>query len=368
VGAPQEHPVTVGPRWVVHAGHSAESLAAECAWLESAPLSPLQQRSCWPSRERGERWHLLTVHDGDGQAIASLGMRDAPSRSMPGFRILRVYKFGLGVAPEFIGPLLLALRDYARSQLRVLRVHVEAFMLGAEQLDTLAATAVAAGFSRLPFPREYEHTLIVDLSGSEAEMTGRFHRMVMKNVRKSERAGHVVAPITDARFAERLAQLLDETMGRTGARAERLDWLAILAATRSHPDRFRLTGLFLNGDLSPASLGAFRFCGCAGDGAADLLAASTRRRGPSGGVPMMPAILLDTFTWARSQGARWFDFGGVVTEGDPRYAQLGSIAEFKRLFGQDVRRVGVDLLFVPRPLLSGAAEVMSRLAHRFRLR
>lgn len=345
-----------------------QSRELEARWLASAPEAPVQQRSAWPALTKGERWHLLTARDSSGRDVASVGVRDYPSRALPGFRILAVHKFGLGVSPEALPLLLVALRDYARSLPTVLRVQVEAFMLDEAELDRLSASATHLGFEKLPVPREYERTLVVDLTGSEEEFTGRFHRMVMKNVRKTEREGHCVLPVTDPRYARRMQQLADETMGRTGAQADDISWTSIVEAARENPDVFRVSGLFLGGDRSPEALVAFRWCGRAGAGADDLMAASTRRQGPTGGVPMMPAVLLETFRWARSHGARWFDFGGVVTEDDPRYAQLGSIAEFKGLFSRDMRRVGADFRFVPHPLLSRVAAGLSGVAQRFGLR
>lgn len=354
-----------GFRVEVHSGDDPGAENVEHEWLTSSLNAPVQQRRTWPSIEAGERWHVLTVWGASGVRFGSIGIRDYPSNSLPGFRVLRVLKFGLGLPEDAIEPVMWGARQFAMSRSRVLRLHLEAFA----ETDTLAArinqAAVSLGFVRRDVPREYERTLFVDLQGTDTECFGRFHRMVLKNVRKSERAGHVVRPITEARYADRMAELMHETMARTGAKAETRDWTGVIRATNAAPRNYRLSGLFLDDTGAPESLAAFRWCGCAGLLADDLAAASTRLKGESGGIPMMPAVMLDVFRWARAVGARHFDFGGIVASEEHRYAQLGSITEFKRLFGSDVRTVGADYTFVARPVLSRTAEAIWETARRF---
>lgn len=92
---------------------------------------------------------------------------------------------------------------------------------------------------------------------------------------------------------------------------------------------------------------AFRWCGRAGRYAYDLLAASTRMNEETGQIPMMPAIMLEMFRWARGLGATLFDFGGVVVDGDPRQDVVAGITRFKTQFGGEVTHVGSDLLLEP---------------------
>jgi hypothetical protein len=264
-----------------------------------------------------------------------------------------------------VDPLLKALRDRANADQRVVRLQIEAFSPEPGGIDRIDAAARSLGFVKEPWPREYARTLLVDLRGGHDAMVGRFHRMVMKNVRRSERAGHLVAPIIEDRYAARMSALLDETMSRTGARAQRVDWLGMIRAARETPASHRIAGLFLGGDPSPDALAAFRWCSCSGASAEDLLAASTRLTGPSGSVPMMPAIVLDILTWAGAQGASWFDFGGIVEPTDPRYSTLGSITEFKMLFGADVRTVGADFTYESRPTLSRISKRISSFGDHF---
>jgi hypothetical protein len=348
----------------VLAGGAPGTAAAEAEWLSSAPIAPVQQRSAWPSAVAGGTWELVVARDMAGVLRGAVGLRSYPLRSLPGFRALRVLKFGHGLPAELVAPMLAAIRARAMTDRRIVRVNVEAFSVEPGGLAQVAEAAAACGFHAEPQPREYARTLLVDLRGGDDAMTGRFHRMVMKNVRRSERAGHVVAPITDVRYAPRMQALLAETMSRTGAQAQRYDWDGIIRAAREHPGTYRVAGLFMGSDRAPDSLVAYRWCACSGTVADDLLAASSRLSGPTGSVPMMPAIMLDVLRWAAGRGADWFDFGGIVEPDDPRYGTLGSITEFKRLFGSDVRTVGADFVYEARPLLSRVSRGLATLRYR----
>lgn len=358
------HWVPVSVDTTVLAGGTAGAAAAEAEWLRAAPIAPVQQRSNWPSAVAGGTWELVVAREPSGALRGAVGLRSYPLRSLPGFRTLRVLKFGHGLPVELVGPMLAAIRARAMADRRIVRVNVEAFSVESGGLAQVAEAAAAYGFHAEPAPREYARTLLVNLQGGENAMTGRFHRMVMKNVRRSERAGHVVAPITDARYAPRMQALLAETMARTGARAQSYDWEGIIRAARDHPGTYRVAGLFVSDDRTPDSLVAYRWCSCSGAVADDLLAASSRLSGPTGSVPMMPAIMLDVLRWAAAQGADWFDFGGIVEPDDPRYATLGSITEFKRLFASEVRTVGGDFVYEARPLLSRFSQGLATLRYR----
>lgn len=342
-------------------GGTTEAAGAELEWIRSAGVAPVQQRSTWPDADPANVWALLAAHTESGSLRGALGVRSYPLRSLPGFRALTAAKFGHGLSEELVDVFVEAIRRWGDSDARVVRVNLEAFSAEPGGLERIEAVARDHGFSRLATTREYSRTLLVDLSGGADAVEGRIHRMVLKNVRRTERAGHVVLPIIDERFAPRMAALLQETMGRTGARAQPHDWRRIIRTSREHPDSHRLVGLFRGGEQTPEALMAYRWCGCSGDFADDLLAASTRQDSSYGKVPMMPAIMLDVLRWAADRGASWFDFGGVVEPDDPRYGKLGSITEFKRLFGSDVRTVGMDLIYEPRPFLSGVSRTISRL-------
>jgi hypothetical protein len=153
--------------------------------------------------------------------------------------------------------------------------------------------------------------------------------------------------------------LLRETMARTGASIPHVDLPSIVSVTANHPDAFRLVGLFRNGDDAPESLMAFRWCGCSGVYADDLLAASTRWSDEEGQVPMMHAIMLDVFEWATALGARSFDFGGVVLPDVSASAGALSITKFKQQFGGEIAHVGVDLRFDAAPVRSALGRTIS---------
>ncbi|WP_291156043.1 GNAT family N-acetyltransferase [Gemmatimonas sp. UBA7669] len=317
-------------------------------WQQVSAHFPLQQREDWPLAGAAQQGILLRLDSIGQQEVAHVGVRLHRLRSLPGAWYLQVPKLGVGIPEWAVQATMLALRELAARWWRVARVRIELCLLGnPDMLAEFEREAKKQGYSVVP-PLEYEHTLVVPLPETADQALIQFHRSVFKNTRKLERAGHAIRPITDQRYFDRLAALYAETMSRTGARVDTPDMVAVIRSAAQRPDRYHLLGLFHKGDDNPESLMAFRWCGRAGCYAFDLLAASTRLVDESGQIPMMPAIMLDMFGWARELGATHFDFGGVVLDGDLQGSAVAGISRFKMQFGGNVARVGSDLLLEPR--------------------
>jgi hypothetical protein len=317
-------------------------------WQQVSADFPLQQRYDWPLAGEAQQGVLLRLESNEQEEVAHVGVRLHHLRALPGAWYLQVPKLGVGLSDWALQATMPALRELAARWWRVARVRIELCLLDTpEMLPEVEWEAKKQGYIVAP-PLEYEHTLVVTLPESADQALTQFHRSVFKNARKLERAGHVLRPITDQRFAERLSALYAETMSRTGARFDGPDIASVIRSAAETPERYRLLGLFRLGVEDPESLMAFRWCGRAGRYAYDLLAASTRLVDESGQIPMMPAIMLNMFDWAEALGATHFDFGGVVLDGDPRGNTVAGITRFKMQFGHNVTRVGSDLLLEPR--------------------
>ncbi len=317
-------------------------------WQQVSADFPLQQRYDWPLAGAAQQGILLRFESIGQQEVAHVGVRLHRLRSLPGAWYLQAPKFGVGIPEWAVQATMLALRELAARWWRVARIRIELCLLDKpEVLTEFERQAQKQKYYVVP-PLEYEHTLVVPLPETADQALTQFHRSVFKNTRKLERAGHVIRPITDQRYSDRLAALYAETMSRTGARVDMPDMAAVIRSAAQRPDRYRLLGLFRLGVETPETLMAFRWCGRAGCYAYDLLAASTRMFDECGQIPMMPAIMLDMFEWAREFGATHFDFGGVVLDGDPRRNAVVGITRFKMQFDGNAVRVGSDLLLEPR--------------------
>lgn len=317
-------------------------------WEQVSEDFPLQQRYDWPLGGSGQQSILLCLEPVGQAGSVYVGVRLHRLRALPGAWYLQVPKLGVGLPDWAVKSTMLALQELSARWWRVARVRIELCPLDKpEMLTEFEREAKNQGYSVVP-PLEYEHTLVVALPETANLALTQFHRSVFKNTRKLERSGHVLRPITDQRFAERLSVLYEETMSRTGARFDAPDMAAVIRSAAEQADRYRLLGLFRDGVENSECLMAFRWCGRAGLYAYDLLAASTRLVDERGQIPMMPAIMLEMFDWARAMGATHFDFGGVVLEGDPRGNTVAGITRFKMQFGGEVTRVGSDLLLEPR--------------------
>ncbi len=317
-------------------------------WHQLPDDFPLQQRHDWPLRGADAHTILLRVVSEEHEETCFVGVRCHRVRALPGAIYLHLPKLGVGVPHWAISATLAALRKLAEEWFRVVRVRVELSLLGyPERLESVEHRAKALGYSVVP-PLEYAHTLLVPLSPSSSGDSQDFHRSIYKNARKIERAGHVLRSIGDQRYAMRMADLYEETMRRTNAQITPPDMRAVLRSAEEHPRRYRVVALFRDASDDPEELLAFRWCGRSGQYAYDLLAASTRLVEDGGQVPMMPAIMLNMFEWAHSQGATAFDFGGVLIGDELHSSPVAGITRFKRQFGGRILRVGSDLIFEPR--------------------
>jgi len=60
---------------------------------------PLPHRAGWSTARRGVTSRCIALRSPDGCWAAAIGLQVAASRALPGFRVLRVERFGEGVPP-----------------------------------------------------------------------------------------------------------------------------------------------------------------------------------------------------------------------------------------------------------------------------
>ena len=330
----------------------------ERSLLDSGRALPLPHRASWAAlhHSAGESW-FLTVADAEGRRCGAVALQGSPSRALPGHTIVRCERFGPGVPPEARTAVLRALVAMAGQQARMLRLHVETFVADPEQREAIAQSAAILGFSRSPEPRSYEHTLLVALEGDEAGIFASLHATARRHIRAADKNPVRIALIEDARWFDRLDELSRETYGRTGGVYDPPDWSKIVTLGSREPSASRLVGLFRTDVDGPAALLAFAW-GCGhGDHVHYSRAASTRDTDLR--MPLMYPVVWDLMRWAKRNGARHFDFGGISLgthgSGDP----LGGISDFKRYFTGRVEEVGAEWILEPRALQASAARLVS---------
>ena len=338
-------------------GFSAERAEIEKLLLDAGVALPLPPRASWATLEPAvrESW-LLCVRDASGRPCGAVAIQVAPSRALPGSQLLRVERFGHGLPPAAHEAALRVLALLARRHRRVLRLYVESFAVDAADRVALERQLAALGFARLPEPRCYEHTLILSLAGDEEAIFATLHKTARMNIRNAIRAGVRVSPITDPAWFPRLDAIATETFARTGGRYARHDWSRIVAIGEREPTASRLVGLFRDDVQGETSLIAFAW-GCGhGDHAHYSSAGSTRESGRR--IPMMYPLLWELILWAKRNGARFFDLGGVTAGGLGSDDRLGGISDFKRYFSSHAVQVGAEWVYEPRPMQAQAARMM----------
>lgn len=328
------------------------------AELSAAGLElPLYHSLDWARLGDADESWFVVVRDGAGKAAAAFAVDVSHSRALPGHRLLHVQRLGTAFPPAALHAGLASLRDLARAHGRVLRLDVEVFSRSETTRAEVADALAALGFRPRPM-RLYAETVAVDLAPDEADIFASLHATARRHVRAVAKHPVEVRTIDDPDLGDRMNALLRETMERTGGGFVPEDWRRTTEFCAANPERARLVGLFRTDLSGPESLVAYTLGLSHGEHVEYLTAASTRD--PALRIPLAYPLAWDLIRWAKSVGARWFDFGGVTPGGhgsgdDP----TGGISDFKRYFSRDVVRVAEDWSYEPHPVRAALARRVS---------
>jgi hypothetical protein len=330
---------------------SPERAACEQALAAAGVRLPLPHRAGWALARRRIESRCVSL---PGAAFA---VELAASRALPGYRVVRVERFGEAL-PDTVWPAAVhALEEMARAP-RVLRVSVEVFSRHAETRGRIGELLAAAGFARADTPRNWTQTLALDLGPREDQLIASFSELARRGIRAVHKHPVEVRTVDDPALGDRLDALMQETFARTGApRETRWDWAGVIELSRRASDASRLVGLFRTDRDGPDALLGFAWGWWNGQSVSYWAGASTRPKDLR--VHIVHPLFWDLILWAKRGGATWFDLGGVTAgtaaSGDP----VGGISDFKRLFSKETTDVAEDWVLHPRRWPARLASVVS---------
>lgn len=336
---------------------SAEREACERSLANAGVRLPLPHRAGWTEARRGVASLWVPLRGPGGGWAGAFAADAAMSRALPGFRLLRVERFGEAI-PSVLWPAAVdAVAALARRG-RVLRVSVEVFSRDDTTRAAIGALLAGAGFTRAAAPRNWSRTLTLDLQPTEDTLLASFSPTVRQGVRAVGKLPVQVLPVVDPSLAPRLNALLRETFARSGGRDERLwDWAGVIALSRRAADASRLVGMFRTDREGPDALLGFAWGWWNGESVSYVVGASTRPGDLR--VQIGHPLLWDLIVWAKRGGAAWFDLGGVspasAAAGDP----TGGISDFKRRFSKHTADVADDWVLEPHWLPARLATLVS---------
>lgn len=344
-------------------GLDPERMLWEWRVLSRGMHLPMADHAEW-ARVTGLPIWFLGVEGADRECLGGCAIQVHPSRALPGYRILRVERFGGSVESAAWDATVSALATVGTRTPRVLRLHVELLSLDPARLTALSQGARRAGLLPSPHPRCYGATALVDLSPEISEVFEGFHKTARQNIRAVVKHPVQVRHIDDVRLAPRMDELLRETLARTGGDYETLPWPEILEFSRVRPDRSRVVGLFRTDQLNPDQLLAYAWGQFHGDHVQYATAASTRSTELK--VSMAYPLAWDLIQWARQQGAQYFDFGGLSEGSHGSKDPLGGISDFKRYFKGEPALVGEEWMLEPNRLAASIARAETHVVERLR--
>jgi lipid II:glycine glycyltransferase (peptidoglycan interpeptide bridge formation enzyme) len=228
----------------------------------------------------------------------------------------------------------------------------------------LSAALQRHGFSQVSAERTYERTLVIDLAREEDEILAGFHATARRHIRSVAKHPVVVTNLESEIDAPRLQQLLEESVGRTGGSSQSNNWRALVRLSNSSPELSRIAILKRTDRVGPESILAFAHGCMHGDVAQYSQSGATR--GSDLKIPMSYALMWDLIRWARENGARWFDLGGITPGTNEAGEALGGISDFKRYFSKLELEVGQEWQLEPSASRAAAARVVSRGVALFR--
>lgn len=344
--------------------HRAVSDLADRRTLERQLLArgcalPIDACEGYPVRPREAR-ELLLAGDAGGSYWGAL-VESARSRIVPWRSVARLVRVSGAGDVDAAGDVTRRIVALACAR-RALRIHVELFDIDPQRRERLATALREQGFTRSTAPRRYARTIRVDLAPSEEDLLAGFHATCRRHIRTFHKKGLRVAPVTDPELSPRLQSLLEESMRRTRGHAGYHDWPAFMSFVEQHPNRALLLGAF-RGDIGgPEALVGYVVGLRHADAVEYATAASTRL--DSLKVPFLYAPAWELIRWARSTGASWFDFGGVIPVDSPADDPRRGISEFKRLFSEDEVDVGDEYILEARDLTARAVGLLRFLRRR----
>lgn len=339
-----------------------EALGPERARCEATLLAaglplPVQHRSEWALAHPGRAPLFVAVKAAGAGYHAGFAVDVSRSRAMPGHWLFCVEKFGAALSDGARAAGLRALAHLARSRPCVLRVHVQVYARDPGVRAGIGTLLRELRFRSAAKPRTYRDTVFVDLAPDESEILASLRRSTRRNIRQIAAQPFQVRTIARPAPVGRMQALVEESLARTGGRAQREDWEALAALSDGRPDLSRIAGLFRTDVRGPEALLAFAWGLNHRDYAENPATGMTRL--PGSRTPLTYALIWDLIRWAKRAGARWFDLGGVTrgrrSEGDP----LGGISDFKRGFSSTVVAVGEEWILEPNPLRGQLAAALS---------
>jgi hypothetical protein len=345
--------------------HPTVSADADRAALERELLArgcalPIDACVGYPVRP-GETRELLLVAD-SGTPCWGAVAESAQSRIVPWRRVARLLRVS-GVSDTREAHEVAQRTVELMRTLRALRIHVEIFDTDPNRRERLATALRERGFARSVARRRYARTIRVDLAHSEDDLLAGFHATCRRHIRTFHKKGLRVAAVTDPALAPRLQSLLEESMSRTGGHASWHDWPAFIRFVEQNPQRAQLLGAFRDDIGGPEALVGYVVGLRHADAVEYATAASTRLESLK--VPFLYAPAWELIRWARSTGAAWFDFGGVISADSPPDDPRHGISEFKRMFSENEIDVGDEYVLESPDLTARTVAAVRDLRQRY---
>lgn len=337
---------------------------------------PLLHRAVWAAaiRSSGARLSFIAIRNDDGSCRGGFGIESRRSRALPGHRLLSVEGFGVGTGgldDATIDSGVAALAAHAKRHKSILRVTVGTFAFDPHSRAQTADALRRNGFMQVPTERTYERTLMIDLAPSEHAILQAFHPTARRHIRSVAKHSVTVTSAESSALAPRLQELFNETLERTGRELQDEDWASFIRLASKVPQLSRIVVLKRANREDPGAVLAFAR-GCMHGSVAQYSHSGSTR--PSDlKVPLSYALMWDLILWARQNGARWFDLGGITAGSEGSEDPLGGISDFKRYFSRHEIEVGQQWQLEPHQgraaaarLISGGTRLFSRGLKRMR--
>jgi hypothetical protein len=204
-------------------------------------------------------------------------------------------------------------------------------------------------------------TLMLELMPSSDELLKSLPQKTRHKIRHASKSRAHILELTRPECMEICETAMNASRKRSGGGVTDFDFKAPFALARKRPEMARILGLYLDEKWDQplayvigyvtGTRAEFASAGAFGDSALRS-------------IPYNYFLLWELMNWARSQGAREIDLGGI-TDGGPN-DPLQGIARFKRSFSEREIEIGLEMVKIIRPFRFAVYSALKSLMSGFR--
>lgn len=305
--------------------------------------APIEQRLVY-YENYAHKFYVLQIRGSDGKPTMQSCIHIGRPKTMPWFAMATVRNFHPAISAEEEEFGLKVLQKLAPEIPGVMTLRIQPKIYDSNELFAFQARAIRTKFLAADTPIGVTRTLLLELGSSQEELLARLPSRTRQKIRHHSRAKVTICALDDPRYIKECRLAADTARIRTGAGPSTDDFETAFAVAKAHPDRVKVIGLFFN--HRPTELMAYGIAFNNGS-KVEFYSAGAVNDPELRSIPFNSFLIWELIDWARHQGCKVMDMGGV-TDGGPN-DPLQGVTRFKRGMTEVEVETGKEMISIVRP-------------------